>query len=69
MKAYFKSELAMMANVSMSTFTRWVQCHREELSRMGVNPKAKVLPPIAVKYLCDVYGITIDESYFTRSRY
>lgn len=66
MKAYYKSELAMMAGVSTQTLYRWLKRNRDVLIGMGVNPKAKLLPPIAVKYICDNFGITIDESVFSR---
>ena len=33
--------------------------HTEELERMGVTPRTKVLPPVAVRYVCERYGIDI----------
>ena len=62
MKSYYKSELAMMAGVSVPTFQRWMRRHVEKLESMGVSHKAKLLPPKAVKFVCEEFGITIDES-------
>ena len=59
MKSMLKSELAERAGVSLSTFGRWLKRHTEELERMGVTPRSKVLPPIAVRYVCERYGIDI----------
>lgn len=64
MKSYYKSELAMMAGVSVTTLNRWLKNDREELSRLGVGVHTRLLPPIAVDYICRKYGITIDESLF-----
>lgn len=64
MKAYFKSELALMANVSPQTLYRWMKTDKEALELMGINLRCQKLPPIAVQYLCNKYGITIDESIF-----
>lgn len=54
-----KSELAERAGVSLSTLGRWLKRHTEELEQMGVTPRSKVLPPIAVRYVCERYGIDI----------
>ena len=59
MKSMLKSELAERAGVSLSTFGRWLKRHTEELERMGVTPRTKVLPPIAVRSVCERYGIDI----------
>ena len=54
-----KSELAAMAGVSTSTFKRWLSQHSDELLRLGVSRKAKLLHPLAVRYVCDQYGIDL----------
>ena len=59
MKSMLKSELADRAGVSLSTFGRWFNRHTEELEWMGVTPRTKVLPPVAVRYVCERYGIDI----------
>lgn len=61
MKAYLKSDLAYLAGVSDATFRRWLKRHDEELSRLGVGKKTKLLPPIAVEWICQQYGIVIKD--------
>ena len=61
MKSYYKSELADVAGVSVRTFARWLRQHRSQLAAMGVNARTQLLPPQAVKYLCDMYCIELDE--------
>ncbi|MBQ5494064.1 MAG: hypothetical protein IIT76_02530 [Prevotella sp.] len=53
MKAMTKSELACEAGVSVKTLKNWCRPFSEDLARMGVNPKAKKLPPYAVAYLSE----------------
>lgn len=60
MRSYSKKELACLAGVSCRTFSRWITLHRTELSAMGVSPTAHILPPKAVKYLCDIYSIDVE---------
>lgn len=60
MKAMTKSELAAAAGVSPRTLQRWLAEHRDELATMGVKPTAHLLPPIAVRYVVDQYGIDVD---------
>ena len=48
-----KSELAQAAGVSLPTFRRWLLSDQEELRQMGVSPATKILPPVAVRYLCE----------------
>lgn len=47
MKAMSKSELADRAGVSLSTLTRWCKPYKDDLNAMGLQPNAKVLPPIS----------------------
>ena len=54
-----KSELAKMAGVSPSTFTRYLRSRRHILDGMGITPKAQKLPPQAVKYICEDYCIDL----------
>ena len=58
-KSMLKSELAALAGVSTSTFKRWLSQHSDELLRLGVSRKAKLLHPLAVRYVCDQYGIDL----------
>lgn len=60
MKAYTKTQLAIFADVSPRTFSRWLIAHEKALSRFGVTKKTHILPPNAVKYICDHFGIDIN---------
>ena len=60
MKSYTKKELAYLADVSPRTFCRWLQRHRKELEAMGVSAHCHILPPKAVKYLCDIYYFSVE---------
>ena len=59
MKAMLKSELATAAGVSTDTFRRWLHSDTDYLRSQGITPKAKVLPPQVVRYLCEKYDIEI----------
>lgn len=54
-----KSELAHLADVSPHTFCRWLTGHREELHRLGISPKAHIIPSIGARYICEQYGIDL----------
>lgn len=58
-KSMYKSELARAAGVSSDTFRRWLQSDRATLKAIGVTPRQHILPPVAVRYLCEKYDITI----------
>ena len=57
-----KSELAKLAGVSPRTFTRYLAARRHILDEMGVLPNARLLPPQAVKYICEDYCIDLPEA-------
>lgn len=59
MKSMLKSQLAEAAGVSTRTFCRWLKLHQAELEKRGVKPKAKLIPPLAVVYICEQYGIDL----------
>ena len=59
MKAMSKSQLAAAAGVSIKTFQRWLVRHSEELAILGVRPRDKLLPPVAVRYIAEQYGIDL----------
>ena len=61
MKSKGKSELAEMAGVSERTLRRWLKQHKEKLKKMGVPENCKVIPPHAVRYICEAYGIDLPE--------
>ena len=62
LQAMNKSELARLAGVSYSTFYRYLRSRREVLGGMGVNLHTQTLPPRAVRYVVDDYGITLPEA-------
>ena len=62
MKAMSKQKLAKLAGVSRRTFTRWLVTRRVELEAMGVKYTSHLLPPKAVKYICDEFCIILPEN-------
>ena len=54
-----KKQLAELAGVSPRTFTRYLATRRHILDAMGISPKARLLPPQAVKYVCEDYCIDL----------
>lgn len=57
MKSAFKNELADAAGVSMRTFQRWLSQNKDKLSELGASPRQQLLPPRAVEWICQQYGI------------
>jgi len=58
-RAMYKSELADAAGVSRQTLWSWLRSDAKELAAMGVSRNTKLLPPQAVRYLCEKYVIDI----------
>ena len=54
-RSYSKSELAKMADISYSTFYRYLKSRREQLSQMGISIYAKKLPRRVVDCLSEDY--------------
>ena len=54
-----KKQLAELAGVSARTFSRYINSRRHILDAMGVKPNARLLPPQAVKYICEDYCIDL----------
>jgi hypothetical protein len=54
-----KKKLAELAGVSDRTFCRYLASRRHILDAMGVLPHARLLPPQAVKYVCEDYCIDL----------
>jgi len=54
-----KKRLAELAGVSSRTFRRYLQTRRHILEALGVSPNARMLPPIAVQYICEDYCIDL----------
>ncbi len=61
-KAMYKYELASAAGVSTDTFRRWLISDRDALEAMGVSPTQHLLPPVAVRYICEKYDIEISKN-------
>ena len=59
MKSMTKAQLADAAGVSMKTLQRWLSRHSDELAMLGVRPRDKVLPPVAVRYVAEQDGIDL----------
>ncbi len=60
-RSYSKSELAILADVSYSTFYRYLRSRRKQLSKLGSKLKSKTLRGAALDYVCRDYGITLPE--------
>lgn len=58
-KSMYKNELARAAGVSTATFRVWLKSDKQALDEMGIAPRQQLLPPIAVRYLCEKYAIDI----------
>ena len=56
---YEQGELARLAEVSYSTFYRFLKTRRAVLESMGVTLYTKKLPPHVVKYLSEEYCIDL----------
>ena len=56
-----KKELVRLAGVSSRTFCRYLASRRHILDAMGVLPNARLLPPKAVKYICEDYCIDLPQ--------
>ena len=55
----FPYQLARYAEVSRRTMTKWIHAQRLQLEACGYSRKQRILPPSAVKYLCDYYCIIL----------
>ena len=60
-RSYRKSELATLADVSYSTFYRYLCTCREDLAKLGSPLKAKTLRGEALEYVCRNYNITLPD--------
>lgn len=61
MRKYLKSELARQADVSYSTFFRFLQSRSKELEAMGVNPNAHIVRGEFLDYVCREYNIHLPQ--------
>lgn len=58
-KAMTRQQLAESAGVCRQTLTNWLNSDLKILKKLGVKERG-VLPPSAVKYICEKYCIEID---------
>ena len=58
-RSYRKSELAELADVSYSTFYRYLKSRRKELSKFGSKLKAQTLRGEALDFVFRDYNITL----------
>ena len=63
-RAMGKQELADAAGVSARQLREWMSAPdvQQSLSEMGITPRAKMLHPRAVAYLCETFGIIISDN-------
>ena len=61
MRSYKKSELAELADVSYSTFYRFMLTRRKELDAMGVSRNCQIFRGEALEYVCREYNISLPE--------
>lgn len=59
MKAMYKFELAGCAGISSKTLRRWMRPYAGELRAMGVTDTTRLLPPAAVKLICEKLSIDL----------
>ena len=57
---FIQKELAILLGVNKRTLNRWLKPHRNELEKLGVKPCGQIFTPGAVKYLCEVFCISLD---------
>ena len=55
-----KQQLADRAGVTVQTLMNWCRRFDDELTVMGLQPNAKVLPPHIVKFISEKFAIDID---------
>ena len=62
MKAKTKAQLAKAAGVHYTTFWRWMQNPKiqDKLAPFKLNKNQHILPPGAVKIICEHYALEID---------
>jgi len=58
-KAMSKAKLAELIGVSATTLRKWLKQCEKAFKQMGVSRNAKVLPPCAVKFVCEKYSIDL----------
>jgi len=67
-KSYYKSELAELADVSYSTFNRFLRTHRKALEKLGSSVKAHTLRGKALEYVCREFDIDLPEEELSTAK-
>lgn len=57
--ALYPYQLAKHAEVSRRTMTKWINAQRPILETMGYTKGLRILPPNAVRFLCEYYCIIL----------
>lgn len=53
------NQLADCAGVSRRTLYKWLHPYKDKLHKLGVQPNAKVIPPKAVRFICETFTIVM----------
>ena len=59
MKSMTKQQLADKAGVSLNTLNKWCKPLQKNLEDIGVQPNARLLPPVAVKFIAEKFCIDL----------
>jgi transposase len=59
MKSMSKQQLAEKAGVSLNTLNRWCKPFRQELEALGLQPNARMLPPVVIKFIADKFDLDL----------
>ena len=54
-----KQQLADKAGVSLNTLNRWCNPFRQELEALGLQPNARMLPPVVIKFIADKFDLDL----------
>jgi hypothetical protein len=54
-KSYSKSQLALMYNISLKTFSKWIKKIEPELIEIGYNRHQKIITPRQVKLIFESF--------------
>jgi len=63
-----KSQIRKAANCPKRSFSRWIKLQQPELSKMGITPKTKKLPPEVARFLCKQLDIELQERKIIKIR-
>ena len=55
-----KQQLADRAGVSLNTLNKWMKPFQQELELLGLQPKARMLPPSVLRFIAGKYCIDIE---------